>query len=79
MQADRHELSQHVDLVNPVVDAIRNRDIDQPIHSPQWNSRLRPNGSQWKQAGSATATQNHRDDIPHDKLTAGNDKHQPTL
>ena len=61
MQADGHELRQHVDLVHPTVQAVGNRDIDQAVIPGQWHSRLRAVFCQRKQTSPSTTAEDKAD------------------
>ena len=83
MQADRVELRQHVDPVQAAVDAVRERDVDQPILARQGDGRLGAILGQRIQPRAATAAENESDDTFHvvlaldDKIdeTPRNDHH----
>ena len=65
VQAHRLELREHVDLVDLAVDAVRERDVDQPILAGQRHGRLRAIGRERQQPRAATAAQNYSDDVFH--------------
>ena len=65
MQADRHELRQHIDAIHAAVDAVRQRNVDQPILRRQRHGRLRAVLGQGIQTGSTTAAEDQSDDIFH--------------
>jgi len=58
MQADGIELCEHVHSIQTAIDAIRERDIDQPIFSRQRDGRLGTIFRQRIQACSTTAAEN---------------------
>ena len=51
------ELGEHVDLLDPRVDAVAHRDVDQPVFSTQGHGRFGPGGGEGLQAGTGTAAQ----------------------
>ena len=65
VQAHRLELREHVDLVDLAVDAVRERDVDQPILAGQRHGRLGAVGRQRQQPRAAPAAQNYRHDVFH--------------
>ena len=66
MQADRVELREHVDAVQPAVDAVRERNVDQPILAGQRHGRLRAILGQRIEPRAAAAAENNSDNISHD-------------
>ena len=61
VQADRIELRQHIDAVHVAVQAVRQRDIDQPVLSGQRDRRFRTELGQRQQARAATASEHEGD------------------
>ncbi len=56
VQRNRQKLSQHEDLVDVAVDAIRNRNVDQALLRGQRHGRFGANLGQWIEPRSATTT-----------------------
>ena len=65
VETDRVELREHINAVQPTVEAVRDRDVDQTVFARQRNSRFRTQLGEGKQAGSFAATQNQSDDVVH--------------
>jgi hypothetical protein len=65
VQALRVELRQHEDVPEVRVQAVRDRDVDQPILSADGNGRLRTLQSERKEARAAPATEDDREDVFH--------------
>src|SRR5262249_53230679 len=65
IEADRVELRQHVDLIEPAVQAVRNGNVDQAVFARQRDSRFRPQLGQGIQASSFAAAEHERDDVAH--------------
>jgi long-subunit acyl-CoA synthetase (AMP-forming) len=65
VQADRQELSQHVDPVQPAVQAVGEGNVDQPVLACQRHGRLRTVFRQRIQTSPSPATQHQRNHIAH--------------
>ena len=68
MQAHREELRQHVDAVQPAVDAVRKRDVDQPVLGRQRHGRLRAEFGQRIQPRASAAAEHQRHDVSRSQV-----------
>src|SRR5262249_2519098 len=57
VQADAEELRQNVNAVQPTIDAVRDRDIDEAILARDRHGRLRPGLREREETGTSPATQ----------------------
>ena len=57
VQADGHELSQHVDAVDPAIEAVADRDVDQSILAGDRDGRLGPELREGEQTGPLAAAE----------------------
>ena len=65
VQADRVELGQHVDPVQPAVDAVRQGDVDQPVLAGHRHGRLGADLGQRIEPGPLAAAQDQRECVLH--------------
>ena len=74
MQAFRQEWSENVRPIQSAVDAITDRNINQPVFRSEWNGWLGPNFRQRKEACSAATTEDQSDGFGeiHERDSAGN-------
>ena len=62
VQADRKELREDVNVVQAAVDAVRDRDVDEPVLAGHGHGRLRARSREWVEPRAAAATQNESKD-----------------
>jgi hypothetical protein len=65
MQADRVELRQQIDPPDPTVDAVRDRNVDDPILAGERYCRFRSLGRQGQEARPFATSQDDAGDVVH--------------
>src|SRR5262249_13544124 len=70
VQADGEELGEHVDVVEPAVDAVGDWDVDEPVLAGDGDGRLGAGSGERVEAGAAAAAQDEREDGSHGERTS---------
>ena len=65
VERGRVELRQHEDPLQPGVQAVADRDVDQPVLAAERHGRLRAHVGQRVEPGAAAAAQDQRQDVVH--------------
>jgi len=73
VETDGVELGEHVDAVQPAVDAVRQGNVDQAILRGDGHGRLGTELGQWIESGTPPAAENQSDYVSHELSAASTD------
>src|SRR5262249_22686877 len=66
VKTDRVELREDVDAIEPAVEAVRDRDVDEAVFAGQWHGGLGPQLRERVEPGPFASAEDERDDVAHD-------------
>src|SRR5207247_2299574 len=70
------ELRQHENALEPCMEAVADRDIDQPIFAANRHGRLRTHVRERKQPRAASAAEDERENIRHEAIIGEQDRYR---